>query len=88
MRVSEKQMDVILEEMRSCCAKLMEFGCDSVQIIGTASLVGDNSAKVHAGKGNLYARWGSVDEWLQEQKDYGLANELACAVNSDRDEGY
>ena len=42
----------------------MEFA-DSIQIVATVC-IGDSTYRIDAGRGNLYARRASVEQWLSE----------------------
>ena len=83
MRLEEREMQAVENRISEMCAELMELGCDSVQIISTAMIEGDACGKCSIGKGNLFARYGAVSEWLEDQKNIGLANELSCTLNGE-----
>ena len=61
----------------------MELGCDSVQVICTAHLEGDMFARTALGKGNLYARYGAVRAWLDNQKNMDVAQEIGHCVRAE-----
>lgn len=82
MRISTKEREKAQEAMDEACAKLMELGCDSVQIVATAHLEADMFCRISQGKGNLFARYGAVGEWLKQQDNIGLAFEIKEAVDS------
>lgn len=87
MRIDEKQAEQILHEVDVFCARLMELGCDSVQMVATAHREGDCWGRLSRGKGNLYARFGAVQEWMEEQRNIGLSNELEHLLDHESNEG-
>lgn len=79
MRLSDTERDRITKELGIACAKLLEMGCDSVQIVATAPMEGNNWCRFAWGNGNLYARYGAVRDWIDTQDGMILANEIALA---------
>ena len=87
MHLENHEWQAIAEYMKEACNKLMELGCDSVQIVTSGMVQGNNCARGSWGAGNLFARYGSVDEWLREQKDMQIANEIAIATKNNNNNG-
>ncbi|MHC5061899.1 MAG: hypothetical protein ACYTFK_12545 [Planctomycetota bacterium] len=81
MRITESERLLINEEISAFNARLMEMGCDSVQVIATATYAGDCICTFREGKGNLYARHGAVRCWLNNQNSLDLANEIGEVIN-------
>ena len=82
MKISDKDRNTIQDLMDTCCSRLMEAGCDSVQIVSTAHLEGNNWCHFSRGDGNLFARYGATREWIEQQSGMTVANEIAGAIDS------
>ena len=76
MRISIKDKDLINQELKRMAAKLMELGCDSVQII-TTNLDNEGTGMNTIGAGNFYARRASTERWLRCDQNDDLANTIA-----------
>ena len=83
MVITNKERICIGKEIDSMNTRLMEIGCDSVQIIATAQIVGDQFVHFATGAGNIFTRYGAVTNWINEQRDIGTANEIAYAIHED-----
>lgn len=64
------QDEIDLERVRKCCESLAEH-FDSVQILCTRN-TGEkdgNTVNVSMGRGNWFARYGQIREWLTKQEE-------------------
>jgi prolyl-tRNA editing enzyme YbaK/EbsC (Cys-tRNA(Pro) deacylase) len=81
LTIKNDDADAIVAEMRVLTSRLIELGCDSVQVISTAIQTGGNETYIlHIGKGNAYARLGAVKHWLEKESAEVLAEEVANAM--------
>ena len=82
MIISLKEKASIKEEVAKFTDRMMELGCDSVQVIATA-LEKDGTAVYHNGRGNWYARRGAVDYWVRQDGNRDLSEEIAQSLEDD-----
>jgi hypothetical protein len=85
MRIVAEEMDLIEAQAKAFCDSLMEMGCDSVQIVATAMLGNDRSARIAQGRGNLYARRGAMEDYMLSMRDEDMATSISIALGQDED---
>ena len=80
MTVNETTAKHLIVMSDDFCAKMMEMGCDSVQVIATAKTGSCEWLKLNRGIGNTFARMGAVRDWLDGRTGETLAEEIATAL--------
>ena len=72
LTIKEDDADRLVNEMRVMAERLMDLGCDSVQIIGTAMAPGGkNTFHLRHSVGNVYARIAACEHWVETTKAEG-----------------
>ena len=85
MIISIKDKERIAKEIAAFVHRIEELGADSVQVVATVQDK-EGTAVYHNGKGNWYARQGSVEYWLRQDQNKDLSEEIAQSVRGD--DGY
>lgn len=76
MLLNDKEVDQILLEMEAMCSRLMEMGCDAVQINASAHIKPNDWCRIDCGHGNFFARRGILEEFLNMNNCNVLANQI------------
>ncbi len=85
MILDDNDRDVLLARVDAMLAELVEYGCDSVQVVATARGEADIWWRLARGTGNIYARQGAVADWLKTKQAEILADELGSRGDDDGD---
>lgn len=82
MIISLTDKERIQREIDSFCHRIEELGADSVQVVATVRDE-QGTGVYHHGKGNWYARQGSVEYWLRQDQNKDLSEEIAHSLEDD-----
>lgn len=89
MQLTDTELDAISEQIVRFNETMLELGCDSVQVLATAIHQEDGgTAAFHIGLGNIYARRGLAQDWLNAQAGNTLAMEIAEVLPEGGEDAY
>lgn len=60
------------------------MGASSVRLVVTANIQGSQTSLLTSGAGNWYAQLGSVEDWMDSNKNYNLAQSLVDEEDDDK----